>query len=68
MPGLHSVGGGDIFWDQILFHRKSRFRHLNIRKCSVCGIKLEAKVISLHKNEVVKISSFLLIKYAVHNF
>ena len=42
--------------------------HLNIRKCSVCGIKLEAKVISLHKNEVVKISSFLLIKYAVHNF
>ena len=42
--------------------------HLNIWKYSVCGIKLEAKVISLHKNEVVKISSFLLNKYDVHNF
>ena len=36
--------------------------------CSVCGIKLETKWITLHKIEVVKISSFLLNKYAVHNF
>ena len=42
--------------------------HLNTRKHSVCGIKLETKVISLHKIEVVKISSFLLNKYAVHIF
>ena len=25
MPGLHGVGGGGIFCDQILFHRKSSF-------------------------------------------
>ena len=34
---------------------------------SVCSIKLKTKVISLHKIEVVKISSFLLNKYVVHN-
>ena len=58
MPGLHSIGGGGIFYDQILFHRKSRLP--GTRKYSVCGIILEKKVISLHKIEVVKISSFLL--------
>ena len=42
--------------------------HLNTRKYSVCGIKLEMKVISLHKIEVLKISSFPLNKYAVHKF
>ena len=42
--------------------------HLNTRKYSVCGIKLKTKVISLHKIEVLKISSFPLKKYAVHNF
>ena len=42
--------------------------HLNTQKYSVCGIKHETKVISLHDIEVVKISSFLLNKYAVHNF
>ena len=41
---------------------------LNTLKYSVLGIKLETKVISLHKIEGVKISSFLLNKYAVHNF
>ena len=43
-------------------------KYMEIYKCSVCGIKLEMKVITLHKIEVVKISSFLLNKYAVHNF
>ena len=42
--------------------------HLNTRKYSVCCIKLETKVISLHKIEVLKISCFPLNKYAVHNF
>ena len=42
--------------------------HLNTRKYRVCGIKLETKVISLHKIEVLKISSFPPNKYAVHNF
>ena len=70
MPGLRGVGGGGIFRDQILFHKKSRFRqvltliHGNI----VFAAKLETKVISLHKIEVVKILSFLLNKYAVHSF
>ena len=40
---------------------------LNTWKYSICGIKLETKVISLHKIEVLKISSFPLNKYAVHN-
>ena len=42
--------------------------HLNTPKYSVGGIKLETKVISLHKIEVLKISSFPPNKYAVHNF
>ena len=42
--------------------------HPNTRKYSVCVIKLETKVISLHKIEVLKISSIPLNKYAVHNF
>ena len=70
MSGLHGEGGGGIFCDQILFHRKSRFlpgTRLNTWKYSVCGIKLETKVINLHKIEVLKISSFPLNKYAVHN-
>ena len=28
MPGLYGVGGRGIFCDQILFHRKSRFRQV----------------------------------------
>ena len=41
---------------------------LNTLKCSICRIKLETKMISLHKLEVEKISSFLLNNYAVHDF
>ena len=32
--------------------------HLNTQKYSVCGIKLDTKMISLHKIGVLKISSF----------
>ena len=42
--------------------------HLNTQKYSVCGIKLDTKMISLHTIEVLKISSFPQNKYAVHNF
>ena len=42
--------------------------HLNKRKYGVCGIKLETKVISSLKIEVLKISSFPPNKNAVHNF
>ena len=67
-PGLHGIGGV-FFCDQILFYRKSRFRQVltQIHGNNVCSIKLETKVISLHQIEVVKILSFLLNKYAVHN-
>ena len=41
--------------------------HLNTRKYSAC-VKLETKVISSHKIEVLKILSFPPNKYAVHNF
>ena len=63
--------GGGIFCDQIFFSQKVKVSpgtHLNTRKYSFCGIKLETKVINLHKIEVVQISSFLLNKCAVHNF
>ena len=42
--------------------------YLNTWKCNVCGIKLETKVMRLHKIHVEKTSSFLLNKYAVHDF
>ena len=41
---------------------------LNTWKYNVCSIKLEWKVMRLHKIQVEKISSLLLNKYAVHNF
>ena len=37
-------------------------------KHNVCGIKLEMKVMHLHKIHVEKISLFLLNKYVVHDF
>ena len=37
-------------------------------KYSVCGIKPDTKMISLHIIEVLKISFFPQNKYAVHNF
>ena len=43
------------------FHRKSKFRwsmHLNTCKYYVCGIKLETKVMRLHKIRAEKISLF----------
>ena len=42
--------------------------HLDTWKYNVCSIKLKTKLISLRKIEVEKISSFLLNKYAVHDF
>ena len=71
MAGHSGLGGGGIFCDQILFHRKSKFRrgiHLNTWKYNVWGIKLETKVTRLHKIQGEKISSLLLNKYAVHYF
>ena len=58
MPGLWGLGGGGIFCDQILFHRKSVLSsiHLNTCKYYVCDIKLEMKVMRLHKIRVEKIS------------
>ena len=56
------------FCDQILFHRKSVSSsiHLNTCKYYVCGIKLETKVMRLHKIRVEKISMFHLKKCAVN--
>ena len=42
--------------------------HLNTYKYTVWGIKLEKKVMRLHKIQVEMLSSFLLNKYAVHDF
>ena len=42
--------------------------HLSTQKYIVYGIKLDTKMISLHKIKVLKISSFPQNKYAVLNF
>ena len=42
--------------------------HLNTCKYYVCGIKLETKVISLHKIRIEKIPLFHLKKCAVNDF
>ena len=42
--------------------------HLNTCKYNVCGIKLETKVMRLHKIRVEKISLFRLKKCAVNDF
>ena len=42
--------------------------HLNTCKFYVCGIKLETKVMRLHKSRVEKISLFHLKKCAVNYF
>ena len=71
MSGLHGEGVG-YFLRPNLYSQKVKVlpgTHLNTPKYSVGGIKLETKVISLHKIEVLKISSFPpQNKYAVHNF
>ena len=67
MPGIKGLGGGGIFCDQILLHRKSKI-HLNTCKYYVCGIKLETKVMRLHKIRVEKITLFHLKKCAVNDF
>ena len=70
MSGLHDEGGRGIFLRPNFISQKVKVlpgTRLNTWKYSVCGIKLETKVISLHKIEVLKISSFPLNKYAVHN-
>ena len=49
--------GGGIFCEQILFHRKSKFRRVfTLIHGNVLGIKLATKVIRLHKIQVEKIS------------
>ena len=71
MSGLHGEGGGVFFLRPNLISQKVKVlpgTHLNTWKYSVCGIKLETKVISSHKIEVLKISSFPPNKYAVHYF
>ena len=68
MAGHSGLGGGGIFCDQILFHRKSKFRRVSTWKYNVWGIKLETKKIRLHEIQGENISSLLLNKYAVHNF
>ena len=71
MPGFYGLGGGGIFCDQILFHRKSKFSssiHLNSCKYYVCGRKLETKVMRLHKIRIEKISLFHLKRCAVNYF
>ena len=65
------VKGAGYFFRPNFFSQKVKVlpgTHLNTRKYSVCGIKLETKVISSHTIEVLKISSFPPNKYAVHNF
>ena len=42
--------------------------HLNTCKYYICGIKLETKVMSLHKFRVEKISVFHIKKRAVNDF
>ena len=42
--------------------------HLNTWKCSVCSIKLEMKLLGLHKIRVKNISMFLVNKYVAPNF
>ena len=42
--------------------------HLNTWKYNVCSIQLETKVVRLHTIQVLKISVFLVNKYAVHDF
>ena len=63
-------GMGVFFATKFYFTESQRLpgTHLKTRKYSVCGIKLEKKVISSHKIEVLKLSSFPPNKYAVHNF
>ena len=68
MPGLKGLEGGGIFCDQILFHRKSKLSHLNTCKYYVCSIKLEMKVMRLHKIRVEKMSLFHLKKCAFNYF
>ena len=67
MPGLKGLGDGGIFCDQILFQRKSKFRRV-FTSIHVNGIKLETKVLRLHKIRVEKISLFRLKKCAVNYF
>ena len=68
MPGLLGLGGGSILCDQISQKGKvSSSIHLNTCKYYVCGIKLETKVIRLHKIRV-EISLFHLKKCVVNYF
>ena len=61
---------GVFFCDQILFHRKSVSSSIHLNTCTyyVCGIKLETKVMRLHKIRVEKIPLFHLKKCAVNYF
>ena len=63
-------GVGVFFATKFSFTESQAFARYspNTRKYSVCGIKLETEVISSHKIEDLKISSFPPNKYAVHNF
>ena len=61
MSGLHDEGVGVFFLRQNFISQKVKVlpgTHLNTQKYSVCGIKPDTKMISLHKIEVLKISFF----------
>ena len=49
-------------------HKDSSSIHLNTCKYYVCGIKIETKVMRLHKIQVEKITLFHLKKCAVNDF
>ena len=69
MPGLKGLGVG--FLRANLISQKAKVSssiHLNTCKYYVCGIKLETKVMRLHKILVEKISLFHLKKCAVNYF
>ena len=70
MPGLQGLGGGVVFVTKFYFTevKISPGTHQNTWKYNVCSLKRETKMMSLHKIEVENVSSFLLNKYAIHDF
>ena len=69
MPGLKDLGAG-IFVTKFYFTESQSFVEYSPKymKYNVLDIKLETKVMHLHKIRVEKISSFLPNMYAVPDF
>ena len=70
MPGLWGLGDRVFLLPNFISQKVkvSPGAHLNTHKYNVLSVKLETKMINLDKIDVEKISSFLLHKYAVHDF